>query len=43
MVARQGLAAAKVLTDGTITVTFERTGKGKATFSMKPFTYSEIR
>jgi hypothetical protein len=42
-VARQGLAAAKTLTDGTITATFERTGKGKVTYSTKPLTYSETR
>jgi hypothetical protein len=38
-VARQGLVAAKVLTDSSITATFERTGKGKVTFSTKPLTY----
>ncbi|KAJ2911793.1 hypothetical protein MD484_g8620, partial [Candolleomyces efflorescens] len=40
---REALAASKVLADGTITATFERTGKGKVTYSTKPLTYPETR
>ncbi|RXW14793.1 hypothetical protein EST38_g11056 [Candolleomyces aberdarensis] len=42
-VTQQALAASKTLADGSITATFERTGKGKVTYSTKPLTYQETR
>ncbi|KAJ2936232.1 hypothetical protein H1R20_g862, partial [Candolleomyces eurysporus] len=41
--ARAGLETLKVLADRTITATFERTGKGKVTFSTKPLKYPKTR
>lgn len=40
---RAGLATAKKLTDGSITASFERKGKGKVTFSNCTHTYQEAR
>ena len=42
-VTQQALTASKVLADGSITATFERTGKGKVTYPTKPLTYQETR
>ena len=38
---RASVAAAKKMKDGSITASFERTGKGKQTFSARQHTYAE--